>query len=128
MILNKKFYNEPSILQRFILTRKMRSFLRKEHFLQALALSKVSLPQYFFYSPRIKTVPHFSGNLQLLSNWQDLPKLPEVCPTKAIRVTQKTIEIDQRKCIACGLCVEVSPEGLLLTGIHDPEKKSSPEA
>lgn len=101
--------------------------MRKGNSLQALSLVRVFLPQYFFYSPRLKTVPRFSGNLQLLSNWSKLSKLPEICPTKAIRVSQKTIEIDPSKCIACGLCVEVSPEGLLLTGIPAPEKKSPPE-
>ncbi len=128
MILSKKSYKSPNILERVLLFRKMRNLLRNENFFTSLALAKVKLPQYFFYSPRLKTVPRFSGNLQLLSNWKELNELPGVCPTNAIRISAKSIEIEKNKCIACGLCVEFSPEGLLLTGIPDPERKSPPEA
>jgi hypothetical protein len=126
MILSKNFYKSPHFLKRIILSWKMRKLLRKKSFFEALALSQIRLPQYFFYSARLKTVPRYSGNLQLLSNWHDLERLPSICPTNAISVTSKMIEIDSAKCIACGLCVEFSPEGLLLTGIPDPERRSPP--
>lgn len=126
MILSKKFYKSRDILHRFIFSQKMKKLLRNGGFFKALSLEQVKLPQFFFYSPRLKTVPRFSGNLQLLSNWPELDRLSSVCPTNAIQVSPKSIEIDDAKCIACGLCVEFSPEGLLITGILDPGKRSHP--
>lgn len=126
MILSKNFYKTSNALRTFLLSRRMRSFFRNDKVFSTLSLVEVKLPQFFFYSTRLKTVPRFSGNLQLLSNWKELESLPVVCPTNAIKVSQKSIEIDSERCIACGLCVESSPEGLLLMGIRDPEKKSPP--
>ncbi|MPM33256.1 NAD(P)H-quinone oxidoreductase subunit I, chloroplastic [bioreactor metagenome] len=39
----------------------------------------------------------------------------EVCPTKAITYneTKKTLEIDETKCITCGLCVKACPVGAI---------------
>lgn len=126
MILSTRFFKTPGLLQRILATRRVKA-LAKENALQSvITLARVRLPQYFFYSPRLRTVPRFSGNLQLLSTYADLPKLPSVCPTNAIRVSAKEISIREEKCIACGLCLEVTPEGLLLSGIREPEKKSSP--
>lgn len=127
MILNKNFYKTPGLFERLMVSKKMKRFLKRDSFFSSLSLAQVRLPQFFFYSARLKTVPRFSGNLQLLSTWGELERLPGICPTNAISVSPKNIEIDEKRCIACGLCVEFSPDGLLLTGILDPEKKSHPE-
>lgn len=66
----------------------------------------------YFYSPRLKRIPRFSGNSELLSSWKDSKSCETLCPTQAIKVIANAISIDDRGCIACGLCVEAAPPGI----------------
>lgn len=67
----------------------------------------------YFYSPRLKRIPRFTGNQEALSNWKESKICETLCPTLAIKVTANAFIIDDRGCIACGLCVELAPPGVL---------------
>lgn len=88
--------------------------LQDERVFKTFKLLKVEWPNKLYdYSPRLKKVPVFSGDKEKLSYWPEAKTLEVVCPTDAIRVTDKEIQIDPKGCIACGLCLEFAPEGLL---------------
>ena len=53
------------------------------------------------------------GSKEKLQLWGDASKCELLCPTNAIKVTTDAILIEEKGCIACGLCVEFSPEGML---------------
>lgn len=112
MILNRNLYEQVSFLRAIWRRFQMRKFAGEGE-QTMFSLSKVTLAgQSYFYSPRLRRRPKFSGNQQLLSTW-DAKVLETICPTNAIKVVPKDILIDPRGCTSCGLCVEVSPTGLL---------------
>lgn len=77
-------------------------------------LHKTEFPQkLYFYSPRLKRRPFFTGNSSLLKEWKESSILERICPTNAISLTPDEVKIDELGCITCGLCVEVAPPGLL---------------
>ena len=113
MILNRSCYNRVNFLRAIWRKRQVKKILGEKLF-KIFNLQKTEWPQkIYFYSPRLKRVPVFSGNIDLLMNWKDSRKCETICPTNAIKVTESSIVIDQNGCIACGLCVEISPPGLL---------------
>jgi NAD-dependent dihydropyrimidine dehydrogenase PreA subunit len=113
MILNRSFYAKISFLKNLWNSQKMRKLVGKNVF-KAFQLHRVQFPDnMYFYSTRLKRIPRFSGNRELLANWSDSKSCEMICPTKAITVTLDAFVIDPRGCIACGLCLEVAPEGLL---------------
>lgn len=113
MILNKKFYTKISTFRALWNFRQMKKITGEKVF-KAFKLHKTDWPQkLYFYSPRLKRVPRFIGTAENLANWKEAKLCEKMCPTLAITVTQKAFIIDERGCIACGLCVEVAPEGLL---------------
>lgn len=113
MILNRKFYEKISRLKAHWYQRQVAK-LRDDRVFKTFKLHKSEWPnKLYFYSPRLKRVPVFTGNKELLSSWKDSKTCEMICPTRAIEVTANAIIIDDRGCIACGLCVEFSPNGLL---------------
>src|SRR5690554_1263834 len=113
MILNRNFYGKISRLSAWWFRRQVAK-LKDERVFKAFKLHKTEWPnKLYFYSPRLKRVPVFIGNQELISNWKESKICETICPTRAIEVTANAIIIDDRGCIACGLCVEFSPEGLL---------------
>jgi NAD-dependent dihydropyrimidine dehydrogenase PreA subunit len=113
MILDRKFYNDLPIFQRLWGRYQMKK-LRGEKLFRFFDLLKSSAPdRLYFYSPRLKRKPRFTGNVQLLQSWQDAKLCERMCPTQAIQVTENDFLIDDRGCITCGLCVELAPPGLL---------------
>ncbi|MGE3608573.1 MAG: hypothetical protein AB7I27_03205 [Bacteriovoracaceae bacterium] len=79
-------------------------------------LFKVELPgRPYFYSPRLKHKPQFTGSTEILKLWQEAKLCETICPTNAIEVLVDDFIIDQQGCIACGLCLEIAPKGLLST-------------
>jgi ferredoxin len=95
-----------------------------EKLFKAFELHKTDWPtKLYFYSPRLKRKPVFIGSREELSKWKEAALCETICPTHAIKVTADAIIIDDRGCIACGLCVEFAPIGLLevptdLTSLH----------
>lgn len=113
MILNRKFYSKISPIRTWWNSRQLQK-LSKEKVFKAFKLHKTEWPnKLYFYSPRLKRIPKFTGNKELLSSWKESKLCETLCPTQAIRVTADAFIIDDRGCIACGLCVEMAPEGLL---------------
>jgi Fe-S-cluster-containing hydrogenase component 2 len=113
MILQRKFYTKLSYFKALWWKRQSQSF-SGEKSLKAFKLHKTSWPQkLYFYSPRLKRVPRFTGNTEALSNWQESKMCETLCPTQAIKVTANAFIIDDRGCVACGLCVELAPPGVL---------------
>lgn len=114
MILNRSFYNKTSLIKSWWNAYRMRK-LAGERVYKIFRLHKTILPEKtYFYSPRLKRKPRFSGDLKLLSSWKDSKLCENMCPTNAIRVTSNDVVIDDQGCITCGLCVEISPYGLLV--------------
>jgi hypothetical protein len=113
MILNRIYYNKISTLKSWWFRQQMEK-LKSERLFKAFRLLKTEWPEkVYFYSPRLKKVPRFIGSPEKLAAWSGAQNFPAVCPTNAISVTKKEIVIDERGCIACGLCVEMAPEGML---------------
>jgi Fe-S-cluster-containing hydrogenase component 2 len=113
MILNRNFYTKVSRLSSLWARWQMRAFSSEKVF-KIFKLHRTEWPQkLYFYSPRLKRIPRFTGNTQALHNWKDAKTCETLCPTQAIKVTANAFIIDSRGCIACGLCVEVAPPGVL---------------
>jgi Fe-S-cluster-containing hydrogenase component 2 len=113
MILNRSFYTKVSFLKNFWNSHQIKKLLGEKVF-KAFNLHKTEWPdKVYFYSPRLKRIPRFTGNHEILMNWEDSKKCESICPTEAIKVTSDSFSIDYRGCIACGLCLEVAPPGLL---------------
>jgi NAD-dependent dihydropyrimidine dehydrogenase PreA subunit len=114
MILHRTYYNKASLIKNLWNRFQMKSFEGQKIF-KTLRLHQTVLPdQIYFYSPRLKSKPRFSGNVEMLRNWKEAKLCENLCPTNAIKVTQDDFIIDQMGCISCGLCVEASPPGLLI--------------
>ena len=115
MILNRSYYSKISVLKSWWFRRQSEK-LKGEKIFKAFKLHKTEWPnKLYFYSPRLKRVPKFVGDKASLSDWKEAKLCETICPTQAIKVTASAIIIDDRGCIACGLCVEFAPEGLLET-------------
>ena len=113
MILDRKFYNNLPVVRRWWNNYQMKK-LRGEKIFRFLDLHRSSAPdKLYFYSPRLKRKPKFTGDIELLHSWQDAKLSERMCPTQAIQVTENDFVIDERGCITCGLCVELAPPGLL---------------
>jgi ferredoxin len=113
MILNRSFYSKISPLKSLWNFRQVKKLIGEKVF-KAFNLHKTEWPdKFYFYSPRLKRAPRFTGNLEILRNWKDSIICEKLCPTQAIKVTADAFIIDDRGCIACGLCLEVAPPGLL---------------
>lgn len=113
MILNRDFYSKISVL-RAIWNNRQAKKLTGEKVFKAFKLHKTEWPnKLYFYSPRLKRIPRFTGNSALLANWKESKLCETMCPTQAIKVTASAFIIDDRGCIACGLCVELAPPGIL---------------
>lgn len=88
--------------------------LAGEKLFKAFKLHKTEWPdKLYFYSPRLKRKPVFTGTREKLSLWKESKLCETICPTQAINVTAEAIIIDDRGCIGCGLCVDFAPNGLL---------------
>lgn len=113
MILNRSYYLPPRWIKSFWTKRFLRRYLGDKKF-KFFGLHKTIWPdRIYFYSPRLKRIPRFTGNKELLRNWKESKNCETMCPTQAIKVTADAFIIDDRGCIACGLCVELAPKGLL---------------
>lgn len=113
MILDRKFYTKISYFRALWHFRQVKK-LRKEKVFKAFKLHKTQWPnKLYFYSPRLKRVPSFTGDLNALSMWKESKMCEIICPTQAIKVTANAFIIDDRGCISCGLCVELAPPGVL---------------
>lgn len=113
MILDRKYYNDLPLLRRWWIRYQLRH-LRGEKLFRLLELHKSLAPdKLYFYSPRLKRKPRFTGDEALLRSWQEAKLCERMCPTQAIQVTENDFVIDERGCISCGLCVELAPPGLL---------------
>lgn len=113
MILNRNFYSKISVL-RAVWNNRQAKKLTGEKVFKAFKLHKTEWPnKLYFYSPRLKRIPRFTGNSALLANWKESKLCETMCPTQAIKVTASAFIIDDRGCIACGLCVELAPPGIL---------------
>lgn len=115
MILNRKYYSQMSFLRSWW-TKQQFKKLRGEKLFKIFRLHKTEWPtKIYFYSPRLRRIPEFSGNRDLLNSWKEAKVLESICPTYAIRVTSEAVQINRSGCIACNLCVEYAPHGLLVT-------------
>jgi ferredoxin len=113
MILNRHFYNKITFIKRWWHRLQGRK-LEGDKVFKAFKLHRSEWPnKLYFYSPRLKRVPVFTGDATKLSLWKESKMCETICPTRAIEVTANAIIIDGRGCIACGLCVEFAPEGIL---------------
>lgn len=120
MILNRRFYTKVSYIRSLWNNHQLKKLIGDKVF-KAFKLHKTEWPQkLYFYSPRLKRVPKFTGDSNLLSKWQDSKMCETLCPTNAIKVTSSAIIIDESGCIACGLCLEFAPPGLLETHSESP--------
>jgi formate hydrogenlyase subunit 6/NADH:ubiquinone oxidoreductase subunit I len=114
MILNRDFFHRTPLLRMFWSTWQKRQ-LRGEKVFRALRLHRTEYPEaLYFYSPRLRRRPVFSGNRELLASWKDAELCARLCPTRAITALPDDFIIDPKGCIACGLCVEMAPPGLLV--------------
>jgi ferredoxin len=80
--------------------------------LESLVVDKVdptrSLPGFIAYRVRSQTAPNLS-------------EAAEICPTNAIvRDARDQWMVDDRLCILCGACKEVSPEGMAVVDRFGP--------
>ena len=122
MILNRSLYHKFSSLQSYWFSRTVKKLFGEKSF-KAFNLHKTDWPnRLYFYSPRLKTVPRFTGNKALLASWQTAKLCETLCPTNAIKVTAEAIIIDDRGCVTCGLCIELSPPGLLEMTTEVPQE------
>jgi Fe-S-cluster-containing hydrogenase component 2 len=113
MILNRNLYSKVSTPRIWWNLRQLKKLMGEKVF-RAFHLHKTEWPnKLYFYSPRLKRIPRFTGNKELLAHWKDSKICETICPTQAIKVTASAIIIEDRGCIACGLCLEVAPPGLL---------------
>lgn len=113
MILNRNFYSKVSFWQGWWFKRQIKK-LTGEKLFKAFKLHRTEWPnKLYFYSPRLKRKPVFTGSAEKLSQWQESKSCEMICPTQAIKVTAEAIIIDDRGCIGCGLCVEFAPPGFL---------------
>jgi len=113
MILNRRFYIKVSYLRAKWNLQQIKK-LTSDRAFKAFKLHKTEWPdKLYFYSPRLKRIPRFTGNTELLSLWKESKVCETMCPTKAIKVTASDFIIDERGCIVCGLCVELAPPGVL---------------
>jgi Fe-S-cluster-containing hydrogenase component 2 len=113
MILNRRFYAKISLFRTLWNSHRMKKLTGKNVF-KAFQIYKIQLPDNVYtYSPRLKRIPRFIGSKELLANWKDAKKCETICPTGAITITSDSFRIDPNGCIACGLCVDVAPEGIL---------------
>ena len=120
MILNRRFYTKVSYLRAKWNLRQVKK-LTSERAFKAFKLHKTEWPnKLYFYSPRLKRIPRFTGNKELLSQWKESKICETLCPTQAIEVTANAFIIDDRGCIACGLCVELAPPGVLEMSSEPP--------
>jgi Fe-S-cluster-containing hydrogenase component 2 len=120
MILNRSFYTKVSFFRAWWNNRQAKNISEDKVF-KAFKLHKTEWPnKLYFYSPRLKRIPRFTGNTELLSNWKESKICETLCPTQAIKVTANAFIIDDRGCIACGLCVELAPSGILEVLIDAP--------
>lgn len=116
MILHPKYFESVSFFKSIWIKRQMKK-LGGDKLFKAFQLHQTKFPdQMYFYSPRTKSVPRFIGNEGLLSRWQSAKTCETICPTNAIELTKSAIVIDDKKCILCGLCVEIAPPGMLEMG------------
>lgn len=121
MILNRSFYSRISYL-RGLWSRRQLKKLNGDKVFKAFKLHKTEWPnKLYFYSPRLKRIPHFTGDKDALSRWKDSKICETICPTQAIKVTAEAFIIDDRGCIACGLCVELAPPGVLEMSSEPPK-------
>lgn len=115
MILNRKYYNKISFVKSLWYQSQLNKF-KKDKVFKFFKLTKIEWPnQLYFYSPRLKRKPQFTGNKDILKQWKDAKLCESICPTNAIEVRADDFIIDQQGCVACGLCLEIAPEGLLTT-------------
>jgi ferredoxin len=113
MILNRNFYSKISFWKAWWFRRQILK-LSGEKLFKVLKLHKTVWPdKLYFYSPRLKRKPLFTGSKETLTQWKDAKLCETICPTQAIEVTAEAIIIDDRGCIGCGLCVEFAPAGFL---------------
>jgi NAD-dependent dihydropyrimidine dehydrogenase PreA subunit len=113
MILHPKYFERVSLFKKIWIHRQMKK-LTGDKLFKAFHLHQTKYPdQMYFYSPRMKSAPRFVGNEELLSHWLTAESCEIICPTNAIKLTKSAILIDEKKCILCGLCVELAPAGLL---------------
>lgn len=113
MILNRKFYTKVSYFRGLWNLAQVKKLIGDKSF-KAFKLHKTEWPnKLYFYSPRLKRIPQFTGDVERLTLWKESKMCETICPTQAIKVTSKDFMIDRRGCIACGLCVELAPPGVL---------------
>jgi NAD-dependent dihydropyrimidine dehydrogenase PreA subunit len=114
MILNREFYNRVPLLRRLWISWQ-RKKLSGDKLFKAMRLHRTEYPgSFYFYSPRLKSRPVFTGDQTLLAEWKDAGLCAQLCPTRAIRFAPGIFDIDPNGCIACGLCLEMAPKGLLV--------------
>ncbi len=113
MILDRKFYNSLPWFRRWWNSYQMNKFHGEKIFRLFDLHKSLSPDKLYFYSPRLKRKPRFTGDTALLHSWQDAKLCEKLCPTHAIKVMENDFLIDDRGCITCGLCVELAPPGLL---------------
>lgn len=113
MILSRKFYTKVSYLRSWWNLTQIKK-LTGDKIFKAFKLHKTQWPEkLYYYSPRLKRIPRFTGNLEALRSWKEAKICETLCPTQAIKVTASDFIIDDHGCIACGLCVELAPAGIL---------------
>ena len=121
MILNRRFYTKVSYLKGLWNRNQVQKLVGEKAF-KAFKLHKTEWPdKLYFYSPRLKRAPRFTGNVELLSLWKESKICETICPTEAIKVTADNFVIEDRGCIACGLCVELAPPGILEMTFEPPK-------
>ncbi len=113
MILKRQYFAKIPLMKKWWTAYSLRKIAGEKLF-KNFFLHKTEWPdRLYFYSPRLRRIPQFTGNTGLLSAWKNAKLCETLCPTNAIEVKPQTIIIDNRGCISCGLCVELSPPGLL---------------
>lgn len=110
MILNRQYYNKISVLKSWWFQRQIKT-LQTEKLFKVFNLHKTEWPnKIYFYSPRLKKVPEYIGNKDNLKAFENLEVVEAVCPTSAIKAKKDKLIVDEKGCIACGLCVETYPD------------------
>lgn len=113
MILSKTYYEKISAAKSLWIKKQMKRF-SSENIYKTLSLQKTEWPdKFYYYSPRLKSKPRFTGDVAKLSQWNEAKECEMICPTLAITVTKNEILIDEKGCITCGLCLEFAPPGIL---------------
>ena len=101
MILGRESYLRASFFRRYWLSRQV---------------AKIRAASPFYLSATVQlqgqgsAIPEFIASAAELSAFEDAKKLEKICPTSALTVTAKTIEIKEKNCIGCMECVKASPE------------------